>query len=53
MILYELLEGQVHISVQNMWQTRGVQGHAPPGNDFWIYFIRRTLVESGTVFAQT
>ena len=29
MILYELLEGQVHISVQNMWQTRGVQGYAP------------------------
>ena len=38
MILYELLEGQVHISVQNMWQTRGVQGRAPPGNDFWIFY---------------
>ena len=50
MRLYGLLGGQAHICVQSMWQTRGgggVQGHAPPP------FIRRNLVESGTVFAQT
>ena len=36
--------GQAHICVQSMWQTRGVQGHATPGNfDFG----------PGTVFAQT
>ena len=44
--------GQVHvrICVQNVWQTWGVQGHVPSGN---FDFIRRNLVESGTVFAQT
>ena len=46
--------GQVCIHVQSIWQTRGVWGHAPPGNyDFGPFFIRRNLVESGTVFAQT
>ena len=29
--------GQVCICVQSMWQTRGVQGHASPGNfDFGV-----------------
>ena len=32
MILYGLLGGQVHIRVQNMWQTRGVREHVPLGN---------------------
>jgi len=50
MRLCELLGGQVCIRVQSMWQTRGIQGHAPPGN---FGFVRRTLVESGTVFTQT
>ena len=45
--------GQVCIHMQSMRQTRGVRGHAPPGNfDFGI-FMRHNLVESGTVFAQT
>ena len=50
MRLCELLEGQVSIRVQSMWQSRGVRGHAPL--DFGL-FIRRNLVESGTVFTQT
>ena len=29
MRLCELLGGQVCIRVQSMWQTRGIQGHAP------------------------
>jgi len=45
--------GQVHICVQSMWQNRGVRGHAPLGNFDFGLFIRRNLVESGTVFAQT
>ena len=53
MRLYGLLGGQVYIRVQSTWQTRGVRGHAPLGNfNFWP-FIRRNLVKSGTVFAQT
>ena len=36
--LYELLGGQVYIRVQSMWQTRGVQGHAPPGNFNLIFY---------------
>ena len=32
MRLYGLLEGQVRICVQSMWQTRGIQGHTLPGN---------------------
>ena len=47
MRLCELLEGQVSIRVQSMRQSRGVRGHAPL--DFGL-FIRRNLVESGTVF---
>ena len=53
MRLYGLLGGQVCIRVQSMWQTRGVQGHAPLGNFDFGPFIRCNLVESGTVFAQT
>ena len=45
--------GQVCIYVQSMWQTRGVWGHALPGNFDFGSFIRHNLVESGTVFAQT
>ena len=47
--------GQVRICVKSMQQTRegGVFGHAPPGNFDFGPFIRRNLVESGTVFAQT
>ena len=44
MRLYGLL-GSKYIS---MGQTRGVWGHAIPGN-----FIRHNLVKSGTVFTQT
>ena len=36
-----------------MGQTRGVQGYAPPGNFDFGAFIKRYLVESGTVFTQT
>ena len=40
MRLYGLLRGQVRICVQSMWQTRGVQGYAPPGNfDFGPFAI--------------
>ena len=53
MRLYGLLGRQVCIHVQSMWQTRGVWGHAPPGNFDFGSFIRCNLVESGTVFAQT
>ena len=52
MRLYGLLGGQVRICVQSMWQSRGVRGHAPPGNFDFGPFIRHDLVESGTVFAQ-
>ena len=47
--------GQVHvrICVQNVWQTRGVRRHAPPGNFDFGTSIRHNLVESGTVFEQT
>ena len=48
MRLYELLGGQVRIHVQSMWQTRGVWGHAPPGNVDFGPFIRHNLLESGT-----
>ena len=41
MILYGLLGGQVRIRVQNMWQTRGVRGHAPLGNFDFETFIRQ------------
>ena len=44
---------QVRICVQSMWQTRGVRGHASLGNFDFEPFIRRNLVESGTVFTQT
>ena len=38
MRLYGLLGGQIYICVQSMWQTKGVQGHAPPGNfDFGLF----------------
>ena len=47
-----IIGGQVHIRVESMWQTRGVQGHAPPENLDFGPFIRRNLVESGTVFTQ-
>ena len=50
MRLCELLGGQLSIRVQSMRQSRGVQGHAPPGN---FDFVRRNLVESRTVFTQT
>ena len=40
--------GQVCICVQSMWQTRGVQGHAPLGKFDFGPFIRHNLVESGT-----
>ena len=53
MRLYRLLGGQVCIYVQSMWQTRGVWGHAPPGNFDFGPFIGCNLVESRTVFAQT
>ena len=53
MVLYGLLGGQVRICVQNMWQTRGVQGHAPPGNFNFGPFIRRNLVNLKSVFART
>ena len=33
-------------------ETRGVQGHAPLGNFDFGPFIRRNLVQSGTVFLQ-
>ena len=32
MRLYGLFRGQVCICVKSMWQTRGVWGHALPGN---------------------
>ena len=52
--LYGLLGEQVHICVQSVQQARGgVQGRAPPGNFDFGPFIRRNLVESGTVVAQT
>ena len=35
--------GQVRIHVQNMWQTRGVWGHAPPENFGFGPFIRHNL----------
>ena len=44
---------QARICVQSMWQTRGVRGHASLGNFDFEPFIRRNLVESGTVFTQT
>ena len=47
------LGAQVRIRVQSMWQSRGVRGHVPLGNFDFGPFIRRNLVESGTVFAQT
>ena len=28
--------GGKYVSVQSMWQTRGVRGHAPPGN--FVFF---------------
>ena len=43
---------EVCICVQSMWQTRGVWGHAPPGNFDFGPFIRHNLVESGPFFAQ-
>ena len=45
--------GQVCIHVQSMWLTKGVRGHALLGNFDFGPFIRRNLVESGTVFEQT
>ena len=53
MRLYGLVGGQVYIHVQSMWQTRGVWGHAPPRNFDFVPFVRRNLVESGTVFIRT
>ena len=53
MRLYGLLEGQVCICVQSMWQTRGVRGHTPPGNVDFGPFVRCYLVKSGTIFTQT
>ena len=53
MRLYELLGSQVRICVQSIQQTRAVWEHAPLGNFEYGPFIRRNLVESGTVFAQT
>ena len=47
-----IIGGQVRIHVQSMRQTREVWGHAPLGNFDFGTFIRRNLVESGTVFAQ-
>ena len=51
MRLYGLLGGggRVRIHVQSMWPTRGVWVHAPLGNFDFGPFIRRNLVESGTV----
>ena len=52
----ELLRGgQVRtcICVQSMWQNWGVRGYAPLGKFYFGPFIRRNLVESGTVFTQT
>ena len=49
---YGLLEAQVHICVQSMWKTRGVLGHAPLENFDFGPFIRRNLVESGTVLGE-
>ena len=46
----------MHIYVQSMWQTwggGGGSGVAPLENFDFGRFIRRNLVESGTVFAQT
>ena len=48
MRLYGLLGGQVCIQVQSMWQSRG-----SPGKFCFGPFIRRNLVESGTVFTLT
>ena len=48
MRLYGLLGGGKYISVQSMWQTRGVRGHAPLGNFVFWPFSRCNLVESGT-----
>ena len=53
MRLYGLLEGQVHIRVQNMRQTRGVWGHVSLRNFDFGPYIRCNLVESGTAFAQS
>ena len=39
-----------YVSVCKAHGKLGVRGHAPPGN---FNFIRRNLVKSGTVFAQT
>ena len=49
-----IIGGLVCICVQSMWQTRRGLGACSPGK-FLILgsFIRHTLVESGTVFAQT
>ena len=44
-----IIGGQVCIHVQNMWQSRGVRGHAPPRKFDFGPFIRRNLVESGIV----
>ena len=40
-------------SCASMWQTRGSGGMLPWENFDFERFIRRNLVESGTVFAQT
>ena len=48
MRLYGLLGGQICICLHSMWQSRGVQGHAPLEN----YDFRPFLVESGTVSAK-
>ena len=43
MRLYELLGGQVRIHLQSMLQTRGIWGHAPPGNFGFGPLIRHNL----------
>ena len=53
MRLYRLLGGDNIYSCVKHVASRVVRGHARPGNFYFGPFIRRNLVESGTVFAQT
>ena len=56
MRLYGLLGGQVRIHLQSVLQTRGIWGHAPPGNfgfrpdticGIWNCFHKHSLHLSG------
>ena len=47
MRLYGLLGGQVCVHLQSMRQTRGIWGHAPPGNFGFGPLIRHNLWNLG------